>query len=99
MALFFTFGITLSVIAWGYLVYLAIMQGQEIRAGDDSAWKSVLGSGLGAVLCLFVGFMLVARLLRMLAGNSATKDDPAAKPTTPHGGHRIRHEDSSGDAS
>lgn len=94
MALVFTFGITLSVIAWGYLVYFAIRQGQEIRAGDESAWKLVLGSGLGAVLCLFVGFLLVARLLRKLAGTPAVKDDAETKTTAPAGGHRMRSEDS-----
>ena len=94
MALFFTFGITLSVIAWGYLVYLAIMQGQEIRAGDESAWKLLLGSGLGAVLCLFVGFMLVARLLRMLARTPTGKDAVEPTSTAPGGGRRIRSEES-----
>jgi hypothetical protein len=79
------------VIAWGYLVYLAILHGQDMRAGDDSAWRMVAATGIGAVLALFVGFMLIARLMR-LTGISKSAPPVAPTPAAPGGGRRIRPE-------
>ena len=31
-------GVTLAIVAWGYLVYAAIDFGSEARGGDSSAW-------------------------------------------------------------
>jgi hypothetical protein len=59
-------GITICVVAWGYLVYAAVEFGAEARGGDDQAWWFLGLSSLGAVACLFVGLMLVARMLRSL---------------------------------
>jgi uncharacterized membrane protein YhaH (DUF805 family) len=59
-------GVTICVVAWGYLVYAAIDFGAEARGGDDRAWLFLGLASLGAVACLFVGLMLVARLLRAL---------------------------------
>lgn len=90
MAFVLALCITGSAIAWGYLVYLAIRHGQAIRSGDGDAWLPGAASGLGAVACLFIGFVLVARLLRLLATPS-TRSSPA--PATPGGGHRVRNDD------
>ena len=59
-------GITLSVVAWGYLVYAAIDFGGEARNGDDESWYWVGIAAVGAAACLFVGLMLIARLSRAL---------------------------------
>ncbi|MEV7430256.1 MULTISPECIES: hypothetical protein [unclassified Nocardioides] len=59
-------GITLLVVAWGYLVYAAIDFGATARGGESGAWAFLALASVGAVACLFVGLMLVARLLREL---------------------------------
>lgn len=82
-------GITIAIIAWGYLVYLAILHGQDMRAGDENAWQMVAATGAGAVACLFIGFMLIARLLR-LVGVTATPEPAATTTPAPGGGRRIR---------
>ncbi len=82
-------GITLAVIAWGYLVYLAILHGQDMRAGDKTAWQLALATGAGAVLALFIGFMLTARLMRVTGLTKAPSNLPEV-PAAPGGGRRIR---------
>ena len=77
-------GVTLSVVAWGYLVYAAIDFGANARAGESSSWWMLGLASIGAVACLFVGLLLVARLLRML-GVLKTE---APKAPRPAGGKR-----------
>ena len=88
-------GVTLAVVAWGYLVYAAIDFGSTARSGDSQAWFFLVLASLGAVACLFVGLMLVSRLLRRLG----ITEDPAHPrshrthrrgPGAPHLGHH-RH--------
>lgn len=57
---------TLAVVAWGYLVYAAIDFGGTARTGDRRAWGFLALASAGAVACLFVGLMLVSRLLQRL---------------------------------
>jgi hypothetical protein len=80
--------VTLAVVAWGYLVYLAIDFGSSAREGDSRAWVFLGIASLGAVLCLFLGLVLVARLLRALGITAA--DEPEEEPPAPRtsGGHR-----------
>lgn len=59
-------GVTLCVVAWGYLVKAAIDFGTEARGGRPEAWYLLGLASLGAVACLFVGLMLVARVTRHL---------------------------------
>ncbi|WP_193605691.1 hypothetical protein [Nocardioides dongkuii] len=59
-------GVTLAVVAWGYLVYAAIDFGASARGGETQAWWFLGLASAGAIACLFVGLMLVARLLRGL---------------------------------
>jgi hypothetical protein len=59
-------GITLCVVAWGYLVFAAIDFGGSARGGDTDAWWFLGIASLGAVACLFVGLMLIARLSRVI---------------------------------
>ena len=80
-------GVTLCVVAWGYLVYAAIDFGSSARGGDSQAWVFLGLASLGAVACLFIGLMLVARLLRMLGVNRGDPEEPPAPPR-PIGGKR-----------
>lgn len=73
-------GVTLAVVAWGYLVYAAIDFGSAARGGDARAWGYLGVAALGAVACLFVGLMLIARLLRRLG---LTKDPSAPEVPRP----------------
>lgn len=59
-------GVTLLVVAWGYLVKAAIDFGTSARGGEPAAWAFLGLASLGAVACLFVGLMLVARITRRL---------------------------------
>lgn len=79
--------ITLSVIAWGYLVYAAIDFGTAARGGSGStAWAFMALACLGAVACLFVGLLLVARLMLALGVAAPSSDSPAVP--RPVGGKR-----------
>ena len=79
-------GVTLCVVAWGYLVYAAIDFGATARGGETRAWWFLAMASLGAVVCLFVGLLLVARLMR-LVGVTGTQD-AEPPPPRPIGGKR-----------
>ena len=81
--------ITLCVVAWGYLVYAAIDFGTAARGGSSSAWTFMGLACAGAIACLFVGLLLVARLMRVL-GISEVPDQPDRPPRPPRtpGGKR-----------
>ena len=90
-ALLLAIGITLAVGAWGYLVKAAIDFGVQARNGTPGAWTYLGAACIGAVACLFVGLMLVARLLRTLGitSDSGPKQHEAESPR-PIGGRRSR---------
>jgi hypothetical protein len=79
-------GVTLCVVAGGYLVYAAIDFGATARGGETRAWWFLAMASLGAVVCLFVGLLLVARLMR-LVGVTRT-EDAEPPPPRPIGGKR-----------
>lgn len=84
-----TAAITACLLAWGYLVYIAIDFGAEARRdGNAAAWGLLLVAAVGAVACLFLGFLLVTRLLQAvgLFPDAAPQRDPHA----PKGGKRAR---------
>lgn len=76
-------GITAAVVAWGYLVYLAIDFGTTARNGDDTAWWFLGLATVGAISCLFAGMMLIARLFARLRVSSNV-----SAPPRPPGGRR-----------
>ncbi|MEZ0578129.1 hypothetical protein [Nocardioides sp. MH1] len=84
--------ITLCVVAWGYLVYAAIDFGSTARHDDDNAaWFYLAVAAIGAVACLFLGFMLVARFSRAVGFTAAPDPRPAKvkrDSSTPKGGKR-----------
>jgi hypothetical protein len=92
-ALLLAVGITLAVGAWGYLVKAAIDFGIEARNGTSGAWTYLAFACVGAVACLFVGLMMVARLLRTLGITSSSSSGKQREPESPRpvGGHRSRH--------
>lgn len=63
--------VTVAVIAWGYLVFVAIDFGSDARDGDARAWGFLALAAIGAMACLFAGLMLVARLARAVGLTSA----------------------------
>lgn len=90
-------GVTLCVVAWGYLVKAAIDFGSTARGGQSDAWWFLALASLGAVACLFVGLMLVARITRRLgitnpASGRVRSPSPVegseVSPPRPSGGHR-----------
>lgn len=80
--------ITLCVVAWGYLVWAAIDFGSTARDGDGRAWWFLALAAVGAVACLFVGLMLVARLARLLGMVPGADPDPAPRGQRSSGGKR-----------
>lgn len=59
-------GITVCVVAWGYLVFAAIDFGSTAREGDNRAWGFLALACAGAAACLFAGLILGAKVLRQV---------------------------------
>jgi hypothetical protein len=76
-------GITASVVAWGYLVYLAIDFGTAARNGDNRGWAYLALATVGAIACLFVALTLTSRLVAR-----ARASFPPPGPPRPPGGRR-----------
>jgi hypothetical protein len=71
------------MVAWGYLVYLAIDFGTSARDGDGRGWPLLALATLGAIACLFLALTLGTRLLERLR---ATRPPPG--PPRAPGGRR-----------
>lgn len=82
-------GITFTLIAWGYLVLAAIDFGATARHdGEASAWLFLVVAASGAMLCLFLTFMLAVRLSRAIGLSTGPEPRPRRDPTAPKGGKR-----------
>ena len=82
---------TLCLVAWGYLVLAAIDFGSDARSGDTGAWWYLALASVGAVACLFIGLILVARLLARLRADGPSPGPDSGEPTPvprPVGGRR-----------
>ena len=79
-ALGLALAITALVVAWGYLVKTDVDFGTAARGGESAAWGFLAIACVGAAACLFIGLILVARLLRALG---ITSDDASAPPSEP----------------
>lgn len=64
-------GVALSVVAWVFLVRAAIDFGQTARGGQALAWAFAGGATVGAIGCLLLTFVLLARVGRVLGIGSA----------------------------
>ena len=75
-------GTTLCLVAWGYLVWAAIDFGRKGRGGDSSAWTYLGLASLGAIACLFLGLLLVVRVLKILrvASGDAPRPPTSRRP-------------------
>jgi hypothetical protein len=80
--------ITACVVAWGYLVYAAVDFGRSARGGDSTAWWFLAIATVGAVACLFIGLMLVARVLRLVGITSGPDRGDGDEPARAAGGRR-----------
>ena len=91
-SLLLTIGVTAGVIAWGYLVKAAIDFGIEARSGTSDAWLFLGLASLGAVACLFIGLLMISRLLRELGIGKASSGpgEPEPPPRTPGGRRAAR---------
>jgi len=76
-------GITAAVVAWGYLVYLAIDFGTSARDGEAAGWWLLALATIGAIACLFLAMMLGTRLAARLRAGSTPPGPPR-----PPGGRR-----------
>lgn len=76
-------GITLTVVAWGYLVTAAIHFGGEGRDGQSAAWVFLAFATIGATACMFAMLILASKLLATLRGD-------APPPRVSGGGKRAR---------
>jgi hypothetical protein len=76
-------GITASVVAWGYLVYLAIDFGTSARDGDNRGWVFLALATIGAIACLFLALTLGSRLVTRYRAKPAPPGPPR-----PPGGRR-----------
>lgn len=81
--LFLALGITASMVAWGYLVYLAIDFGTSARDGDSRGWLYLAVATIGAIACLFLALTLGTRLFARYRAASAPPGPPR-----PPGGRR-----------
>ena len=85
-------GVTVALIAWGYLVFAAIDFGGDARDGDGAGWLFLLLAAVGAAACLFVALLLGARVVRAL---TAAGPDPvssgSAASDRPTGSHQRGH--------
>ncbi|MDP3893738.1 hypothetical protein [Nocardioides sp.] len=88
----FALGVTLTLVAWGYLVTAAIDFGTSARSGESIAWLFLGLASLGAVGCLFATLMLASRVLQVLGftGPPDETDDPPPPPRVPGGRRAAR---------
>ena len=63
-------GITLTLVAWGFLVWAAIDFGADARGGETLAWVFLALATLGATACLFVTLILGTKVLAVLRGET-----------------------------
>ena len=85
-ALLLALAITVLVVAWGYLVKTAVDFGSAARGGEETAWLYLGLACAGAAACLFIGLILVARLLRRLGITSSDSAAPIEPPESHPGG-------------
>lgn len=69
-------GLSATLVAWGYLIWVAIDFGKSARDGEGSAWIFLVFATLGATACLFTFLILGNKVLTALRGE-------APKPTRP----------------
>lgn len=79
-------GLTATIVAWGYLVWLAVDFGATARAGTSTAWWLLALATVGAIACMFIGLLVGASVLRLLRVTTPAPQD--GDPPRPAGGRR-----------
>jgi hypothetical protein len=79
-------GVTLTLVAWGFLVWAAIGFGGEARAGATIAWAFLVLASLGAAACLFVTLILAGKVIDSFRGGLPAPP----RVVVPPGGRRAR---------
>lgn len=74
-------GFTATIVAWGYLVALAIDFGSAARDGDGFSWVLLFLAAVGATACMFVALIVGNKVLMTLRGE-------VPRRPTPGGGRR-----------
>ena len=64
-------GVTLTLVAWGFLVWAAIDFGGQARGGETPAWAFLALSTVGATACLFLTLILGTKVLTLMRGEVA----------------------------
>lgn len=77
-------GVTLALVGWGYLVFAAIDFGTDARGGNTRAWGYLALATVGAMACLFIALLLVARILQTLAAPAPAAAPPPISATENH---------------
>jgi fatty acid desaturase len=78
--------VTVTLVAWGVLVYTAIDFGREARSGEPVAWVFVVVTTLGAAAALFVALLLGVRIMTLFRGRN--EPSPSPVPVQGAGGRR-----------
>ncbi|HEX2893411.1 MAG TPA: hypothetical protein VHO29_05350 [Marmoricola sp.] len=66
-------GITLTLVAWGFLVKAAIDFGADARNGETVSWAFLALATIGATACLFVTLILGTKIANTLRGETAAR--------------------------
>jgi hypothetical protein len=75
-------GLTLTIVAWGFLVWVAVDFGAQARAGNGPAWLFLLVATVGATGALFLAR---SRGHKTFLGRRGQPADPRP-PRAPKGG-------------
>ena len=62
---------SLTLVAWGVLVFAAIEFGRDARSGDSTAWTFLGLAAAGATACLFVTLILGSKLVGLVRARTA----------------------------
>ncbi len=93
---------TVTLVAWGFLVVAAVEFGKDARAGQSQAWAFLGLATVGAAACLFLTLILGAKALEALStkGGRAAEHDATGPDepvvTEPHPAHGRRPAPSNG---
>jgi hypothetical protein len=60
--------VTVTMVAWGFLVAEAIDFGGKARSGQPSAWIFLFFATIGATACMFLALILGNKLRLLLRG-------------------------------
>lgn len=82
-------GVTLTVVAWGFLVWAAIDFGSQARDGEKLAWVFLALATIGATACLFLTLILLTRLIGTITSGGEA-EDAESRPVVPGGRRAAR---------